>query len=177
MRAIVLRFMTDEPLPFVHPDAESMTPLSLPQPPLPSYQELQGPALNCIARNLLGVSPCHHPPAQRTLPPPLHPPPPSRPHPNHIILPLPPPWCPPPPYAGKVFKAVQAHWLSACMHVMLELRVADALVKGSSTTGQQGMHVDEVRDGSILLLSQLSLHICTCDMAATVGTLTAGGDI
>jgi hypothetical protein len=45
-----------------------------------------------------------------------------------------------------VFKAVQAHWLSACMHVMLELRVADALVKGSSTTGQQGMHVDEVRD-------------------------------
>lgn len=60
--------------------------------------------------------------------------------------------------AGKVFAAVQAHWLSACMHVMLELHVADVLVQYSGTaeapagpTGsqpaaaaQQGMHIDEV---------------------------------
>lgn len=49
--------------------------------------------------------------------------------------------------AGKVFKAVQAHWLSACMGVMLELHVADVLLGGTKTNGkhQQGMHIDEVR--------------------------------
>jgi hypothetical protein len=59
--------------------------------------------------------------------------------------------------AGKVFAAVQAHWLSACMHVMLELHVADVLVQHSSTAeapagpnsksaaaAQQGMHIDDV---------------------------------
>lgn len=66
--------------------------------------------------------------------------------------------------AGKVFQAAQAHWLSACLHVMLELRVADVLMRHTDSaappagpspgaaaadkTGsdaQQGMHVDEVR--------------------------------
>lgn len=62
---------------------------------------------------------------------------------------------------GKVFQAAQAHWLSACLHVMLDLHVADVLCKGaaggdqapagadsSAADGpqqQQGMHIDQVR--------------------------------
>jgi hypothetical protein len=42
-----------------------------------------------------------------------------------------------------VFGAVQAHWLTACLHVMLELHVADVLLQ--HTDSQQGMHIDEVR--------------------------------
>lgn len=45
--------------------------------------------------------------------------------------------------------AVQAHWLSACLGVMLELRVADVLLGGTKTNGkqQQAMHIDEVGAG------------------------------
>ena len=52
-------------------------------------------------------------------------------------------------HAGKVFMAVQAHWLSACLGVMLELRVADVLLSGTKTNGkqQQAMHIDEVGAG------------------------------
>jgi hypothetical protein len=75
-----------------------------------------------------------------------------------------PPTHPPP---AAVFKAAQAHWLSACLHVMLELKVADVLVqhaaaapsphaaapaqapagRAATATGSSnnaGMHVDEV---------------------------------
>jgi hypothetical protein len=61
-----------------------------------------------------------------------------------------------------VFQAAQAHWLSACLHVMLDLHVADVLCKAdgadqapagadsssaaaNGSSQQQGMHIDQVR--------------------------------
>lgn len=37
-------------------------------------------------------------------------------------------------HAAIVFQAAQAHWLSACLRVMLELKVADHLVAATDVT-------------------------------------------
>jgi hypothetical protein len=42
-----------------------------------------------------------------------------------------------------VFQAIQGHWLSASLRVMLELKVADILVKQAPT---DGMDFDQVSD-------------------------------
>lgn len=79
----------------------------------------------------------------------------SHPHPNSHTTNPSAPLC----ATGKVFQAAQAHWLTVCLHVMLDLHVADVLCKGAaggdqaptgadSTNGpqqQQGMHIDQVR--------------------------------